>query len=85
VPARGSLDGVPTGARAHLDFRRAPPSTPLPLASQNVYIRKVKTLKAPKFDLTRLLEFHGDSEGSAVKKAEEAPLVESLEGAGGRL
>lgn len=52
---------------------------------QNVFIRKVKTLKAPKFDLTRLLEFHGDAEGAAVKKAEEAPLVETLEGAGGRL
>ena len=63
---------------------RPPPRLPSP-AVQNVYIRKVKTLKAPKFDLTRLLEFHGDSEGSAVKKAEEAPLVESLEGAGGRL
>merc|ERR1711918_222616 len=28
---------------------------------QNVFIRKVKMLKMPKFDLTKLLEIHGDS------------------------
>lgn len=28
---------------------------------QNVFIRKVKILKAPKFDLGKLLELHGDS------------------------
>ena len=28
---------------------------------QNVYIRKVKMLKKPKFDLTKLLEVHADS------------------------
>lgn len=51
---------------------------------QNVYIRKVKTLKTPKFDLTKLLEMHeGGAEGSEV--VEEAPLVESIPGAGGKL
>jgi small subunit ribosomal protein S3Ae len=48
---------------------------------QNVFIRKVKTLKAPKFDLTRLLELHeGSAEdaGKAMKEtiAAEAPLLE---------
>ena len=30
---------------------------------QNVFVRKVKMLKKPKFDLTKLLEIHGDSSG----------------------
>jgi len=55
---------------------------------QNVYIRKVKTLKAPRFDLVKLMEMHeggaeGSGEGKEVKEA--AVLVETLEGAGGRL
>jgi len=32
---------------------------------QNVHLRKVKMLKKPKFDLTKLLEAHGDTHGSA--------------------
>ncbi|KAK9149899.1 hypothetical protein Scep_008656 [Stephania cephalantha] len=44
---------------------------------QNVFIRKVKILKAPKFDLGRLMEVHGDySEDVGVKverPAEDAP------------
>jgi len=53
---------------------------------QNVFIRKVKTIKAPRFDLTKLMEMHGDSgedAGKPVKPVET--LVAELEGAGGRL
>ena len=45
---------------------------------QNVFIRKVKMLKKPKFDVTKLLDMHGDSgpsaavdTGSKVKVADE--------------
>lgn len=46
-------------------------------------------IKAPRFDIVRLMDMHGDSgspedAGRAVKEA-EAPLVAELEGAGGRL
>jgi len=56
---------------------------------QNVFIRKVKLLKAPRFDIVRLMDMHGDSgspddAGRAVKEA-DAPLVAELDGAGGRL
>ncbi|MCO5567222.1 hypothetical protein L7F22_020911 [Adiantum nelumboides] len=49
---------------------------------QNIYIRKVKILKAPKFDLGKLMEVHGDySEDVGVKvdrPAEDAePKVET--------
>ena len=53
---------------------------------QSVFIRKVKTIKTPRFDVTRLMEMHGDTAedvGKAVKDSEV--LVEALTGAGGRL
>lgn len=48
---------------------------------QNVFIRKVKILKSPKFDLGKLMEVHGDySEDVGMKVerlAEEAPVPET--------
>ncbi|KAI3469610.1 hypothetical protein Pfo_026273 [Paulownia fortunei] len=49
---------------------------------QNVFIRKVKILKAPKFDLGRLMEVHGDySEDVGVKldRPAEEPVAEATE------
>lgn len=54
---------------------------------QNVYIRKCKVLKKPKFDLARLMELHetsSEEKGARVERQEE-PLVESMAGSGGRL
>lgn len=56
---------------------------------QNVFIRKVKVLKKPRFDLTKLMEMHGDTSGedtgAAVDKIAAETTVQSLQGAGGRL
>lgn len=55
---------------------------------QNVFIRKVKVLKKPKFDLTKLMELHGDAvedTGAAMDKVAAATTVKSMKGAGGRL
>lgn len=54
---------------------------------QNCYMRKVKILKKPKFDLTALMEWHSSDDkatadkGTAIEPAEEEGLV----GSGGRL
>merc|ERR1712200_67551 len=58
---------------------------------QDVYIRKVKVLKRPKFDLTKLMEMHGEgsgkggvttdpSTGETVKRPEgyEPPVQEAV-------
>lgn len=54
---------------------------------QNVFIRKVKMLKKPKFDLTKLLELHSEAAaaeaGAKVARVEEG-AVENTVGAGGR-
>jgi len=56
---------------------------------QNVLIRKVKMLKKPKFDLTKLMEMHGDvsteDTGVALDKEAAKNTVKALKGAGGRL
>lgn len=56
---------------------------------KDCYIRKVKMLKKPKFDIARLMELHGDAAnedtGAGVSRPEDAPLVEEMKGSGGRL
>jgi small subunit ribosomal protein S3Ae len=56
---------------------------------QSCYVRKVKLLSSPKFDLQRLLELHegGSSEevGAKVDRADPAVEPTSLAGSGGRL
>jgi len=52
-------------------------------------VRKVKVLKKPKFDLTKLMEMHGDSAaedtGAVIDKLAAETTVAALKGAGGRL
>ncbi|CAN6221996.1 unnamed protein product [Urochloa humidicola] len=43
---------------------------------QNVFIRKVKILKAPKFDLGKLMEVHGDYSKEDVGVKLERPAEE---------
>jgi small subunit ribosomal protein S3Ae len=52
---------------------------------QNVFVRKVKILKKPKFDITKLMEIHGDSGEDTGLEVNETPEVEELAGSGGRL
>lgn len=52
---------------------------------KDCYIRKVKVLKKPKFDVTELMEWHAADEKTAdTGKPVEAP-VETVPGSGGRL
>jgi len=53
---------------------------------QNVHVRKVKTLKTPKFDLTKLMDIHNETaEEGGAKVARVAPAaVEAVAGSGGR-
>lgn len=53
---------------------------------QNVFIRKVKILRAPKFDVTKLMEVHGGAEAAAAESSSkvdrpaettEAPATEA--------
>ena len=42
---------------------------------QNVYIRKVKILKRPKFDVTKLMEVHGDYAGEDAGAKVDRPRI----------
>lgn len=54
---------------------------------KDCYIRKVKVLKKPKFDVTELMEWHSADEKTVDtgKPVEEAPAETTLAGSGGRL
>lgn len=56
---------------------------------QNVFIRKVKVLKKPRFDVTKLMEMYSgegaEDTGAALDKLAAEQTVESLAGGGGRL
>lgn len=54
---------------------------------KDCYIRKVKVLKKPKFDVSELMEWHNADETPVgdVGKPVEAPKEEGLAGSGGRL
>lgn len=57
---------------------------------KDVYVRRLKVLKRPRFDLERLMDIHGhgkEDTGAAVKRAEDLDVgkVEALPGSGGRL
>ena len=43
---------------------------------QNVAVRKVKILKAPKFDMNRLMEVHGDYSGEVAEMGTSVPRKE---------
>jgi len=45
----------------------------------NVFIRKVKIIKVPKFDVTKLMDVHGDYSGEEIGKAVERTTEEPKE------
>ena len=43
---------------------------------QNTFVRKVKLLRAPKFDINRLMEVHGDYTAEAAAAAAASEKIE---------
>jgi len=55
---------------------------------QNVFIRKVKMLKKPRFDVSKLMEMHTESAeeaGATIDRPKNESNVENMKGSGGRL
>lgn len=51
---------------------------------QNCYIRKVKVLKKPKFDVSALMEWHNADDGTSADTGKAVAPEETVAGAGGR-
>jgi len=81
---KGLCQRLLTNATAREIEKKAAGTYPL----QDVYIRKAKVLRKPKFDLSKLMEFHaaaGEDTGVAVESKEDDTAVPELTGSGGRL
>ncbi len=51
---------------------------------ENCFIRKVKVLKKPKFDVTALMEWYADESGNPTDTGKTVATEETVAGAGGR-
>merc|ERR1739844_587714 len=51
---------------------------------QNCFIRKVKVLKKPKFDVTALMEWYADENNTSADTGKKVATEETVAGAGGR-
>ena len=72
---RALLELANTGCKPSLPACRSP-TAPLHHL-QNTFVRKVKLLRAPKFDINKLMEVHGDYTAEAAAAA--AAASEKLE------
>lgn len=47
---------------------------------QSVYVRKVKIVRAPRFDVSKLMEVHGDYTEEVCTQARDVPFSSGLHG-----